>query len=215
MFYFIVNKMLSIINDDSKTMKVIIIGSMCYIILHAFLFSKYNENSELIQKFRDYIYYLFMADAVLTSGYVWMFEKPKQIEDSDELDSDNSNAENDKESSEIKKNAVTNRTSISNVRDKLLELKAQQAAKNQQEQEKQTSQTSSPFVTKNETKQEIKQETKPKQEIKTDKLTELSEDENDNDDNNDNNEDDETIPTYKGQKIKSDEDTMIPVFNQN
>jgi len=82
MFYFIVSKLPFIYRDDDsrgKLFKIFIIGTLCYIILHAFLYSGYSTGIELIQKYRSYIYYVWGADLLMTSLFTLMFEQ-KQVQ---------------------------------------------------------------------------------------------------------------------------------------
>jgi len=78
MFYFIANKILKKINSNETSMEIklrniIIVGSICYIILHAFLYKK-NTHPKL-EKYRHYIYYMFLIDGILSCSYVYLFNK--------------------------------------------------------------------------------------------------------------------------------------------
>src|SRR5579872_5226137 len=123
MFYFLVNKLLTSITDESRTMKIIIIGSMCYLILHAYLFSIAGENSDLIKRFRNYIYYMFLADAVITGTYVWLFSKSNNI-DNESIDNDANDCEDENKVDD--KGDDKPQQDMSAIYKKLLELKAKQ-----------------------------------------------------------------------------------------
>jgi hypothetical protein len=79
MFYFIASKILKKINStetcmETKLRNIIIVGSICYIILHAFLYKK--NTSVKLEKYRHYIYYMFLIDGILSCSYVYLFDKP-------------------------------------------------------------------------------------------------------------------------------------------
>ena len=65
MFYYLINK-LHLIKGDNKMFKIFILGTICYIILHAFLFSKRAESFINVAKYRKYIYYIMGADLAFT-----------------------------------------------------------------------------------------------------------------------------------------------------
>ena len=147
MFYFIINKLLGNAHYSSRTFKVLILGSICYIILHAYLFSHSNEDSEFIKRIRGYIYYMFVADALLTGTMMWLFGSPSKDEDCDNENNDNENNDNENDDNEnndnenndnkfninIKKynknmasdnsNALKGRSTYSDIHKKLLLLK--------------------------------------------------------------------------------------------
>jgi hypothetical protein len=78
MFYFIASKILKKINSnetcmENKLRNIIIVGSICYIVLHAFL---YKKNTPVkVEKYRHYIYYMFLIDGILSCSYVYLFDK--------------------------------------------------------------------------------------------------------------------------------------------
>ena len=85
MFYFIVSRLPIISNvEDGKLFRVFIIGTICYIILHAFLYSGYNEKSEFIKKYRSYFYYMWGADLALTGIIIKIFGGSQDNDDDDE-----------------------------------------------------------------------------------------------------------------------------------
>ncbi len=103
MFYFIVSKLPIIagISDGTKEFKILLIGSICYLVLHALLFSNIGNNIELITKFRNYMYYLWAIDGALTTGYLKFFgvnklqkEEKESENNGEEKDSENNDEEN-------------------------------------------------------------------------------------------------------------------------
>ena len=86
MFYFIASKIWSA-NKPGYLRNIIITGTICYIILHAYLFGK--NRSESVSKFKNYIYYLFLIDSILVGSYIYLFNRGS-IEESD-LDQDTNN----------------------------------------------------------------------------------------------------------------------------
>ena len=75
MFYILTSKIPYISNDssDKKFLKIFIIGSIIYILLHYYLFRYERGNS--IDKYRKYIYYVMFADLSITYLLVNYFEK--------------------------------------------------------------------------------------------------------------------------------------------
>src|ERR1700744_5571722 len=88
MFYFIVSKLQIITgsNDDSKVYKIFILGSICYIILHTLLFSNIGENIELVTTYRNYIYYMWVIDCLITGIIVKLFGSHNNDDDDDNDD---------------------------------------------------------------------------------------------------------------------------------
>lgn len=79
MFYLIVSKLPIISNIQSgKLFRIFVIGTICYIILHAFLYSGYGSNSELISKYRTYFYYVWGVDLILAGIITKFFGKKKE-----------------------------------------------------------------------------------------------------------------------------------------
>lgn len=98
MFYFIVSRIPMISNvDEGKFLRIFIIGTICYVILHAFLYSKYNENISFITNYRSYLYYLWAADIVLTGILVKFFGSNNTSDENIEL----SDSENEKLSDKV------------------------------------------------------------------------------------------------------------------
>jgi len=73
MFYTITSRLPFILSDNTprKLFKIFLIGSICYIILHYFLYLKVEGN--ILLKLRQYIYYIMGADFVLAYllGKLW------------------------------------------------------------------------------------------------------------------------------------------------
>ncbi len=98
MFYLISSKLPLISterNSSTKLFRSFIVGSICYIILHGYLFSQKFKDNNLVQKYKKYIYYLLGADLLMTSIIIKFLTKsqpemPKQIrmEENDDNDSE-------------------------------------------------------------------------------------------------------------------------------
>lgn len=80
MFYYLVSKIpyLDRLSQGEKIFRVFLVGSICYIILHGFLYSTRFSNNETIQKYRKYIFYAAGIDATLTLAYI-KFTTPATI----------------------------------------------------------------------------------------------------------------------------------------
>jgi hypothetical protein len=121
MFYFLVNKIYK-----KNLMKPFIIGSISYIILHAYLFSKNNENSKLY-KLRNYLYYIFGVDIVVTGIYSLLYNNNiKQ-----EITNEESEESQDSDITTIKTHKSinvldNNNNKLEEIRDKLLKMKNNQ-----------------------------------------------------------------------------------------
>src|SRR5437660_388532 len=87
MFYYLVSK-LPIINSisDGKFFKIFLIGTICYINLHAYLFSKSASGSEFISKYRKYLYYIWGLDLTITGIMIKLFDNSN--DNDDEIDSE-------------------------------------------------------------------------------------------------------------------------------
>lgn len=85
MFYLIVSR-LPIISSSygNRLFRTFIIGTICYILLHAFLFSKYNSESEIINKYRSYIYYIWGVDLIVTGIITKLFGGTENDENDNE-----------------------------------------------------------------------------------------------------------------------------------
>jgi hypothetical protein len=85
MFYYIVSKIPIISsNDESRFFKIFIVGTILYIILHAYLFSCSNKNSELISRYAGYMYYVWGADFAITGITNQMSTHKSSEEDSED-----------------------------------------------------------------------------------------------------------------------------------
>lgn len=97
MFYFITSKLPIIsLSDESRLIKIFIIGTIIYIILHAYLFSNSNKDSEYIVKYGKYMYYLWGADLALL-GLTNNSKSTQNIDESDEEPNNNREQELSKE----------------------------------------------------------------------------------------------------------------------
>ncbi len=82
MFYILVSRIPFIYNIDNKKDKLFrtfLIGSICYIILHGFLYSKKFTGNNFVEKYRSYLMYLAGIDFTLTSGIIYTLDK-KQVQ---------------------------------------------------------------------------------------------------------------------------------------
>lgn len=96
MFYFIASR-IWMGNNETRLRNILLTGSICYIILHAFLYG--NTSSETLARFRHYIYYMFAIDAILAGSYVWLFgtnNVDKNIDENDNDDNDNDSENEEK-----------------------------------------------------------------------------------------------------------------------
>lgn len=96
MFYLIASKFPIIARDTSKYkfLKILVIGSLCYIVVHAFLFSKQSDQFELIKQYRSYLYYLIGLDLLAT----YLMNRPQnneQIKDNEENEDNENNEDNE------------------------------------------------------------------------------------------------------------------------
>ena len=53
------------LEKSKRSVRVFICGFICYVLLHAFLFSKFAETKENLKLYRNYVYYIFAADLFL------------------------------------------------------------------------------------------------------------------------------------------------------
>ena len=132
MFFFLASKFIA--GNDSKN--IFIMGSICYIIIHAYLFG--NNAGETTQKYRHYLYYLFVIDAILTGSYVWLFGgSSKSIENDEDYDDNAVLTLPEHIREKIEENEENESKSrpqnIEDVHRKLLELKARQELKLKQD----------------------------------------------------------------------------------
>jgi hypothetical protein len=100
MFYFLVSRLplISQSTEENKLARIYFIGSVCYIVLHAILFSNIGDNVVLIQNYRSYLYYLWGIDFLLTGGYMKLFGNNNLIhEESEESASNNKLSDSDQE----------------------------------------------------------------------------------------------------------------------
>lgn len=93
MFYLISSKLPLIStekNTSTKLFRSFIVGSICYIVLHGYLFSQKFKDSALVQKYKKYIYYLWGADLLMTSIIIKFLTKsqPEKLKDNNEESED-------------------------------------------------------------------------------------------------------------------------------
>lgn len=69
MFFYVINNspFWEKIPLEKKAVRAFIMGMICYILLHTFLFSKFAETKENLVFFRNYIYYMFAGDLFMSN----------------------------------------------------------------------------------------------------------------------------------------------------
>lgn len=138
MFFYIVNKLLTqLSNDENKMDKVIIIGTLCYVILHGFLYSLYNSTNQLISKYKYIIYYIFSLDVIITSTSYFIYGnkkkaieevKPAQIKATPENDNVSSKSSSSKSKPKTPKQDNPENNERELMKQKLKEFKEKQCA---------------------------------------------------------------------------------------
>lgn len=139
MFYLIVSKLplIASLSDDSKLTKILVIGSICYIVLHAFLFSSIGENIEASKKFRSYLYYLWGLDIAITGIMVKFLGNGEVMDEDEDIEHD--------EQPKLLTNGDNNMEPNKMTRDEILK-RLQEMRKNTQNSNDGTS--NSPFIKK-------------------------------------------------------------------
>lgn len=229
MFYFITSKFIK--SNDLKS--IFIIGSICYIILHAYLFG--NNANGTTEKFRHYMYYLFVLDVVLTGSYSWLFGSKVSDNSDDEIPNQISQLPNYMQEQLMSNQNDGPQQNIADIHRKLLELRAREELKlkqdrtseshhvnntNQSHEESKisvkelgTQNNVSPFAKKdlsqnNNQQEKMKKLVFSKEVYENDHAEHAEHAENDDDDMN--NSDDVNIPLYGSDKYLSDTD--IPLY---
>ncbi len=176
MYYTIISKTPLInknLSRDERMFRTLVIGSICYVITHAILFSPKFSN-QMIEKYRNYIYYVWGADlsiAFVMTKFMGNDAIPidMNINSYDESDTEHNNQNSDNQRFQLE----TNGEKL--TREEIMERFYKQKAQNNINHE---NQDKSPFIkTKKETQnlenlqnlQQVKQEEKienPKEEIK-------------------------------------------------
>lgn len=105
MFYLTVSKLI-----PYNACRIFLIGTICYILLHAYLYSK--NVSETFVKYRHWLYYIFIFDLVITGSFLLLFGKSK---DADNISANSTN--NNDENNDTKPN-------INEIKEKLLKLQS-------------------------------------------------------------------------------------------
>lgn len=77
MFYYIIHNLpiWTDLPNGKRNVRTFLLGTVCYILLHALLFSKIGEEKHYIKLFRNYIYYLWAADAIAMAVIYKQFYK--------------------------------------------------------------------------------------------------------------------------------------------
>lgn len=110
MFYNIISKIPKIVEatKKKKMLYILIIGTLIYIIIHAFLFSKQSESIGVITKYRNYVYLVMLLDF----GIMYMTLKedtpkenkpePKKVEVSEKEESEEETESSESSEEDIK-----------------------------------------------------------------------------------------------------------------
>lgn len=159
MYYTIISKTPLInknLTRDEKMFRTLVVGSICYVLTHAILFSPKFSN-QLIEKYRNYIYYVWGADlsiAFTITKFMGSDTIPIDVNINSYVESDtednNMNSDNQKFQLETNGDKLT--------RDEIME----RFYKQKLQQVQQVTQEKSPFIKKKEVKEnnEIKKEQK-------------------------------------------------------
>ena len=156
MFYILVSRIPFIynINDKKdKLFKTFLIGSICYIILHGFIYSRRFSGNNLIEKYRKYLMHLAGIDFVLTSGIVFLLdnkitktEQNSYIENAEDNNEDNN--EDNEENVSIENRGKMTREEILNNYYKNQMIAKQQAITAAMHQQQIQMNKNSPFINK-------------------------------------------------------------------
>ena len=216
MFYFLASKYITFGNDSFRN--IFIIGTICYIIVHAYLFGA--NAGETAQRFRHYLYYLFVVDAILATSYIYLFGKStKETEHDDENDEVVPEISSSQQQSQLQQlgngqNAGGGHSSnIEDVHRKLLELRARQELKLTQPK---NPENGSPFAKKDNGPTKSTTETKKDKSLPQEQAEEQDEDDEsvENEEKEKDKEGEADIPLYAPTTAahKMNDDTDIPLY---
>ena len=78
MFFYIVHNspFWEKIPSDKRIGRTYMVGIVCYVLLHAFLFSKFAETKENLKLFRNYVYYMLIGDFIMLNAMEKMYSVP-------------------------------------------------------------------------------------------------------------------------------------------
>jgi hypothetical protein len=200
MFYTIATKIPIISSNESKNkfLKIYLLGSVLYLLLHYYLYSV--NTIEALDKLKYYLYYIMIVDlglAYYLSGSVKM--ENEEFEDNEEIE-DKVNSKNEQDIQEHKMEQLK----LQQIQQHQIQQQLQQHVLNiQKNMDNSNSSATSPFITKdniekNEKKKITTTSSSSKKESKTEKVIQ---------------------PTKKSKKIKNiteekiDTDTNIPLFS--
>ncbi|QKF93702.1 hypothetical protein QKU48_gp0244 [Fadolivirus algeromassiliense] len=66
------------IDTKSRNMRILVMGSIFYVIVHSFIYSKYVESIEFVENYRKYLYYLMVIDLASTGLLMFLSDDKKQ-----------------------------------------------------------------------------------------------------------------------------------------
>jgi hypothetical protein len=123
MFYFLSSKvsLISNINDESRFTKIFIVGTVLYILLHAYLYSSSNQSSDFIVKYSKYLYYIWGADLAITGIMTKLLSGPAHITENTESDEEIQEEHNEEDAEE--QEVAIKRMSAAEIEAKLAEIK--------------------------------------------------------------------------------------------
>lgn len=124
MSYFLTSKMLKLIYDDDNDiiLKTFVLGTVIYIILHCFIFSKLS--SDFITNYGKYLYYIWFIDFAVTMILIKMPQLLGTSKDEINSESEQSEYESDSDSEEDEQQLNKGRTMTKEeIMNKLKEIK--------------------------------------------------------------------------------------------
>lgn len=65
------------LDDKSRNARILVLGTILYIIVYSFIYSKYTDDIEIIQKYRSYLYYILAIDLIIIALLMFT-KKPKK-----------------------------------------------------------------------------------------------------------------------------------------
>jgi hypothetical protein len=226
MFYTIISK-LPIIEGEYRNLIIFIVGTILYIIAHAYLFSKQSESNELFVKYRDYLYYMFGLDCLIFYATLKKSDsdKPNQQNISDKTNTIDQNTKpkkivyrkhHDGHQQILQRNKQNNdQLEQNNGPTKEQMLKMMEILKQKQLEQNNTSnpiaQQKVPFV-----KNDSNDEDHHKQALPNDQDGQEDDDQDEEDDDLNDTEPAPTIEVYKSKKTKSVEEKSkdsAPLYN--
>jgi hypothetical protein len=63
---------------NTRNIRILILGSIFYIIIHSFIYSRYVNAYQMVLNYRKYIYYLIMCDLAIVGLMIFLFTDSQQ-----------------------------------------------------------------------------------------------------------------------------------------